>query len=110
MVQRTALVLAGLVILALTFTLGMLVGRQWGQPATQIVAAEPARKGAVPARRSGLADVEVERPKGVQERLTFYQTLTAPLGPSASHARAVPGEKGKAEARRPAEAQPTSRP
>jgi hypothetical protein len=42
--QRLGLVLAALVILTLTFTLGVLVGRQWGARPSQLVAAEAPRK------------------------------------------------------------------
>jgi cell division protein FtsN len=69
-----------LVILGLTFVLGLLVGRQWARQTPPTVAAEPARK-AVPTRRSGLAEVSADRGAPPQEKLTFYQTLTAPLGP-----------------------------
>jgi cell division protein FtsN len=44
------------------------------------VAVEPGRK-VVPARRSGLGEVNADRGALPQEKLTFYQTLTAPLGP-----------------------------
>jgi cell division protein FtsN len=69
-----------LVIVGLTFALGMLVGRQWARQTPPAVAAEPGRK-AVPARRSGLGEVSADRGTPPQEKLTFYQTLTAPLGP-----------------------------
>ena len=71
---------AVLVILGLTFALGMLVGRQWARQTPPALAAEPTRK-APPARRSGLSDLSADRPAAPQEKLTFYQTLTAPLGP-----------------------------
>ncbi len=88
---------AFVVVLALTFTLGMLVGRQWARrtavlPAGAIHAAgDP---GATPADGSAPdAGEGRERPRvrrlserehddaapQIQEKLTFYRTLTAPL-------------------------------
>ncbi len=93
-IQRAGLVMAALAILALTFTLGILVGRQWGgrgAPAPP-VAVEAAKKAPVVARRSGLIEAEGERPREVQEKLTFYQTLTAPMGPTGLSARARAAE------------------
>lgn len=92
--QRAGLVMAALAILALTFTLGILVGRQWGGrgAAPPTVAAEAARKPPMVARRSGLTETEGERPREAQEKLTFYQTLTAPMGPTGSSARARAAE------------------
>jgi DedD protein len=65
-----------IVVLVLTFGLGIAVGRKWS-PHRELdqTAAEPARKPV--ARRSGLTDPPAERPP--QEKLTFYQTLTAPM-------------------------------
>jgi len=87
--QRAGLIMAALAILALTFTLGILVGRQWGgrgAPAPSGV--EVTKKPGVIARRSGLIEAEEDRPRELQEKLTFYQTLTAPMGPTGSSARA----------------------
>ncbi len=106
--QRAGLVVAAMLILALTFTLGMLVGRQWARPVSQVATPEAARKGAAPVRRSGLGEVEAGRPKGLSEKLTFYQTLTAPLGPTTSHAKGKPEEKGRPEARPKPEARPAA--
>jgi hypothetical protein len=67
------------VVLVLTFALGMAVGRK-GSPHREHdqTVAEPGRKPAAPAgRRSGLTDPVPERLP--QEKLTFYQTLTAPM-------------------------------
>ena len=90
--QRVGLVLAALAILALTFTLGILVGRQWGGRGAPAPSVEAAKKPAVAARRSGLIEAEGERPRELQEKLTFYQTLTAPMGPTGSSARARAAE------------------
>ena len=77
--QWAALGGAILVLLALTFALGLLMGRQWARHAPPTTAAEPARKAPASPRRSGLTDTAVERAPERQEKLTFYQTLTAPL-------------------------------
>jgi hypothetical protein len=79
------LVLGGavLVILGLTFALGLLVGRQWARHAATPVAAgvtEPAKKVAAPPRRSGIAaETMADRVPESTEKLTFYKTLTEPL-------------------------------
>jgi DedD protein len=77
---------AVLVILVLTFALGLLVGRQWARPSMSMSAATPsvseaARKAATPpARRSGIAaETMADRAPESTEKLTFYQTLTEPL-------------------------------
>ena len=95
-----------LVILGLTFALGMLVGRQWARQTPPPVAAEPTRK-AVPARRSGLNEVSADRAVPPQEKLTFYQTLTAPLGPVPVSGRAEITPKTPAPATARANMQPT---
>jgi cell division protein FtsN len=84
--QGLGLVLAALVILTLTFTLGVLVGRQWGPRPTQGVAAEAPKKPVALSRR-GLGESDAARPLEIQEKLTFYQTLTAPLGPTGQSSR-----------------------
>lgn len=87
--QWVALSGAVLVILGLTFALGLLVGRQWArQPAATVVAgvAEPATKPAAAPRRSGIAaETMADRAPESTEKLTFYKTLTEPLdGPGAA--------------------------
>ena len=79
---------AVLVILGLTFALGLLVGRQWArQTANAVMAgvAEPAKKPAAAPRRSGIAaETMADRAPESTEKLTFYKTLTEPLdGPGA---------------------------
>jgi len=77
---------AVVVILGLTFTLGMLVGRQLAR--SNLVAlgpspSEAARRGtATPASRRGgiAAETMADRVPESTEKLTFYQTLTEPLG------------------------------
>jgi DedD protein len=109
-----------IVVLALTFGLGMAVGRKWSPHREHDqMAAEPGRKQAAPVvRRSGLTDPVPERPP--QEKLTFYQTLTAPMSavpaPAKVSAPAKPepatsrpaGERVSSE--RPVAATPTSPP
>jgi len=100
--QRIGLALAAVIILTLTFTLGLLVGRQWGgRPASD--GAESPRKTQALTRR-GLAESEAERPRELQEKLTFYQTLTAPVGPIGQSSRARTDDKGKSPAPAPSPA------
>ena len=92
------LVLGGavVVILGLTFALGLLVGRQLAR--SSLAAAPPsvseaARKAGAPApRRGGIAaETMADRPPEPTEKLTFYQTLTEPLngGPARPEAKPV---------------------
>jgi len=94
-VQWLALGGAVLVILGLTFALGLLVGRQWARhAATPVVpgVTEPARKAAAPPRRSGIAaETMADRAPESTEKLTFYKTLTEPLD--------APGAAPKPEAK-----------
>jgi cell division septation protein DedD len=78
--QWIVLLTAGVVIMGLTFTLGVLVGRQWSRPATAASADNGARKTVPPGKRGGLSGADVEPSPQVDQKLTFYQTLTAPLG------------------------------
>lgn len=80
------LVLGGavVVILGLTFALGLLVGRQLARSSLAAAppsASEAARKASAPApRRGGIAaETMADRPPEPTEKLTFYQTLTEPL-------------------------------
>lgn len=93
-------VLACGVVLTLTFTLGMLVGRQWARSTASAglagdrVAAggeAPAGEGRTRVRRLSERDRDDAAPQ-IQEKLTFYQTLTAPLtnGPPPPKLPAVP--------------------
>src|SRR5260370_36281247 len=92
------LVLGGavVVILGLTFALGLLVGRQLAR--SSLVAAPPsaseaARKASAPApRRGGIAaETMPDRPPEPTEKPTVHQTLTEPLnggGPASPRAQA----------------------
>ncbi len=110
---------AVVVILGLTFTLGMLVGRQLAR--SNLVAlgpspSEAARKGpAAPApRRSGIAaETMADRVPEPTEKLTFYQTLTEPLGATGaprSEPKAVTVKVSAPEPKAPAAPPSTSAP
>ena len=95
--QWIALLTAATIIMGLTFTLGILVGRQWSRPASVTAAAENGARKTVPlGKRSGLAGADVDPPPMDQKQLTFYQTLTAPLGRGS--ADAAPRHEDKARA------------
>ena len=90
-----------LIALGFTFTLGVLAGRHSGHHPAAVATAAPTQKVATP-RRSGLTETRVEHAPPIQEKLTFYQTLTAPLGAVA------PSEKANAPAKpAPTRARPT---
>jgi DedD protein len=100
-----------LVILALTFALGLLVGRQWARPsalASSPSVSEAARKAAAPpARRGGIAaETMADRAPEPTEKLTFYQTLTEPLAAQG----AAPRPEAKAVAIKTPVAPPASAP
>ncbi len=86
--QWMALGGAVLVILGLTFALGLLVGRQWARhTATAVVASviESAKKPVTATRRGGIAaETMADRAPESTEKLTFYKTLTEPLDGPAS--------------------------
>jgi cell division protein FtsN len=94
--QWIALLTAGTVIMVLTFTLGVLVGRQWARPASVSAGAESsARKTVPPGKRGGLSGAGIEPQPSVDQKLTFYQTLTAPLGRGYADASQRPEDKAK---------------
>jgi arginyl-tRNA synthetase len=85
--QWIVLLTASALILVLTFALGVLVGRQWSRPVAMTASAEAgARKTIPPGKRGGLSSADVEPVPSVDQKLTFYQTLTAPLGRSSADA------------------------
>lgn len=112
LLQRLGLLLAAVVILALTFTLGVLVGRQWGGRAATPAAltAEGGKKPAAGAPRRGLTEADADRPREIQEKLTFYQTLTAPLGPVGQSSRARAEDRSRPSASPAASASPPGAP
>lgn len=75
--QLAVLALTCLVLLSLSFLLGVLVGRRWAGGQQREAQVE---KEAVLAGGRGPKGRELERLPQIQERLTFYQTLTAPPG------------------------------
>ena len=89
-----------LLVMGLTFGVGVLVGGHRARHAHPAVAAESPRKPAQTSRRGGLTESGAEKPTQPQEKLTFYQTLKAPLGP----VRVSDGASAQA---RPANAQPS---
>ena len=99
--QWIALLSAVTVIMGLTFALGVLVGRQWGRPASAALADSTPRKIVPAGKRGGLVGSDVDQPS-VDQKLTFYQTLTAPLGRGSADAAPRRDEKPKSLA--PAEA------
>ena len=88
---------AVVVILGLTFTLGLLVGRQWARGSvaagTPSVSEAVRKASTAPSRRGGIAaETMADRVPEPTEKLTFYQTLTEPLnagGPPRSEAKPV---------------------
>lgn len=97
-IQWIALFTAGAVIMGLTFTLGVLVGRQWSRPAPAAAGADSvARKTVPPGKRGGLSAADAEPSPSVDQKLTFYQTLTAPLGRGSADASQRPEDKAKAQ-------------
>ena len=89
--QWIALLTAAAVIMGLTFTLGVLVGRQWSRSVSVAASAESSTRRVVPpGKRGGLSGADVESPPAVDQKLTFYQTLTAPLGRGSADASQSP--------------------
>lgn len=89
--QLLLLSATGVIVLSLTFVLGVLVGRHWqGGPALQ----GQTEKGKRSALTGRVRERETERAGQLQGKLTFYQTLTAPL-------EAAPSEPAKPPARAP---------
>lgn len=89
--------LVSLVILSLTFAVGILVGRQWTRTEPALVQAEKGKKPGL-AARGGLRDAQAERTGQIREKLTFYQDLPAPLGsppPSGSRPGSASAEPEK---------------
>jgi DedD protein len=106
--QWIGLFTAGAVIMALTFTLGVLVGRQWSRPAPVTASADSGgRKVVPPGKRGGLSGADVEPTPPVDQKLTFYQTLTAPLGRGSADASQYLEDKAKGQsAPEPARGEP----
>lgn len=95
------LVVVGLVTVSLSFLMGVLVGQKWARGRPLQASSEPAKK--APPRRA-LSAAEAVKPPQIQEKLTFYQTLTAPLAamppppkPEAKARENAPRERTRAE-------------
>lgn len=96
------LVLSGLMILSLGFVLGVVVGQKWTRNRPLQAGTEPARKPQASARRA-LSETEAVKPPQIQEKLTFYHTLTAPLGATPPPPKAAPPVETGREAAAPPE-------
>lgn len=89
------LTVAGLVILSLTFALGVAVGRHWAGNSVPPAESGQQRPGA--GRRRALSDVTTVKPPKVQGKLTFYRTLTGPAVPMPPPSRPpTTGSSGRA--------------
>jgi cell division septation protein DedD len=95
---RVGVIALALVLgVAFVFGAGMLVGRHWeGAAARDASPKDPAANGAgkKAASRRAASEPEVERLRDAGDKLTFYHTLTAPLGPAPSYPK--PAADGKA--------------
>ena len=104
--QWIALLTASALIMGLTFALGVLVGRQWSRPVAMTSSVEAGARKTIPAgKRGGLSSADVEPVPSVDQKLTFYQTLTAPLGRGSADA-----SQRQADKARPARAEPIASP
>jgi len=100
------LALGATILAGASFAGGLYVGQWWSAEARR-AEAEPVRRAAA-AKRSGLAEPVAGPRRDPSEKLTFYQTLTAPLAPMPPPATA-PGPARPAPERRP-EAAPAADP
>lgn len=88
------------VLLALTFLFGVLVGREWARGHLRTVQ-EVEKKPSTVAKAGPRELASKDRPSSIQEKLTFYQTLPAPLS-------STPRESAKKAASAPKETQQKS--
>jgi len=94
--QWIVLLTASALIMGLTFALGVLVGRQWSRPVAMTSSVEAGARKTTPAgKRGGLSSADVEPVPSVDQKLTFYQTLTAPLGRGSADASQRQADKAK---------------
>ena len=107
--RAVVIALALLLGVAFVFGAGILVGRHWEGSAARDAApkdpATPNGAGKKAASRRAAGEPEAERPREADDKLTFYHTLTAPLGPAPSYPK--PAADGKA---RPAAGTSTAAP
>lgn len=102
--RGVAVGLAALTILSMTFLIGMVVGREWASTPAREMARD--RRTALPDGEAG-GTSKIQRASDIQEKLTFYRTLTAPLDswssskpePRAREARALPAAEASPKAR-----------
>lgn len=88
-----------LLVLSGTFAVGVFAGRKWEHRVEAEQFTSEARKAAAAApRRSGLTDTGAA-PERPQDKLTFYQTLTAPVAPLPPSA--MPSKNAKVEPPKP---------
>jgi cell division protein FtsN len=99
--SRAALAIVGLAVVIVIFAGGVLVGRQWSRPG---IAAPGAAEGPRKPAGGRRPETEVERARDGAEKLTFYQTLTAPLVPPVSSPKPNGESKPKAAVERPSAA------
>jgi cell division protein FtsN len=99
--QLAFLSLTAVALLSLAFVLGMLVGRQWNRAPSLQGQTEKGKRSTLTGRGS-LREAQAERRDQLQEKLTFYQTLTAPLA-------ATPSEASKPAVKPPEPPKPTAR-
>lgn len=97
-----------LLVVAVTFAVGVVVGRKWEHRVeAEQFTSEATRKVNAP-RRSGLTDTGAPAERPPQDKLTFYQTLPAPVAPMPTTAPAAKG--AKPEAPRPEPPKPRATP
>lgn len=82
-----------LLVVAVTFAVGVVVGRKWEHRVEAEQFTSEATKKVSAPRRSGLTDTGVPAERPPQDKLTFYQTLPAPVAPMPAPAPAVKGAK-----------------
>jgi DedD protein len=108
--KLTGYVAAFCLIVGLMFLLGVLVGREWARsrPPT---AREPERKPSSVARNEPREARREDRTAPIKEKLTFYQTLPAPLNsPPREGAKKPPSTQKSAPEKAPAKPQPVTKP
>ncbi len=122
-VSGALFLMACLVVLVLTFMLGMLVGRQWARRAALSPPALATGADRATGTQSGRGESPGARPRArklserepddatpqIQDKFTFYKTLTAPLtaGPPPAPKR-PPTETPKADAERESRREPAT--
>lgn len=104
--RRGGFALACLFVLLATFLLGMLAGRQWARSYRPGMEVEKGKR-PVLAGRAAAEDRSRPRPSEIQEKLTFYHTLTAPLAAPPSRHSPNPRDANQASSPAPDSQGPT---